>query len=702
MKTTLKDILNIIFRYSQYLAIFTLAVILIAAIFGITTTKMYRSNAKILIRLGSEQSASNQLIGNMANVYITRREQELKNELEILTSDWVMTEVAREVVKTDGQRFDQDSSLWRILYRVVDRIKNFLGLTPDAEEAIAEVKSFVANNLTVSALFESDTLELFYEHPDPEVAQRILTMVIDQFIKHHIQAYTNVKELNFLSEELDVSRRNYERLLDEQGRFTNQHGVFNDKQQLDLVMEKKRDLERALAELKADYEYHTRKLDRLQDVQGTLKPYETFNTSQILNKTRENLRNKLNEARIEKQTLLTRYQEDSRFIKDINREIVQLEKLLSSEPERVIDQKDSRKNPVYESLVTDILNLDSDVAGERAKIASLEKEMVSVGEELTNFTANNKDFQLLTKDVEFAKITYEKVFDGYLDTRLRSLISKQEITNISVIEQPSLNRVPDSPNKKKLAIITLAVLVAGNIFLLVLFSVIDTAVTNPSEIPRLCGASVEGDLPFVKPSNSGEHSFLWLYQKQVRPFQSLYTNLFLKGDQDQVILIAKSRPGEGGTTISYNLAEFMAVYQGKKVALVDFTGDNAMAKDIEGSKRVDSNYTKFYTAHITIYRFAPESDADAHKIKDNYYILETLKKDYDFIIVNIPPVIDSPDLVFLQRYVNKVILVIEAEKTSSLIVKYNLSLLKEYAFGNISALLNKRRFHIPEVLYRFL
>jgi hypothetical protein len=281
-------------------------------------------------------------------------------------------------------------------------------------------------------------------------------------------------------------------------------------------------------------------------------------------------------------------------------------------------------------------------------------------------------------------------------------MGKQGITNIAITEKPSLALTPYRPKLLQLGVITLALLVVGNFFLLLFFTMVDTTIINPSEIDRAIGRPPIGVVPIFKHPAGNDQPFLWLDQKDVLKLQNIYTNLFLKADQHRVIMLSKSRMGEGSTTLSYNLAAFMATYQDKKVALVDCHDDLPQLIGGESAERINPQYEKIDARGISIFKFIPDAAKSVQKIEDHFSILEDLKNTYDVVMVNMPPVANSPDMIFLQRYVDKALLVIEAEKTRLPIIRYNLSLLRDYGFNNPGTVLNKRRYHIPELVYRYL
>jgi len=132
MNTTFKDILDIFFRYLRYVIAFSIIIVGCTLVYVYAGKKVYTSKAQVLIRLGQEQMGSMQFMNNARNVYVTRREQELKNEEMIFLSDKVMTSSAKAILGDDAEDM----------------------------ESLTAVKKYLADKLEVKALFDSDTLSI--------------------------------------------------------------------------------------------------------------------------------------------------------------------------------------------------------------------------------------------------------------------------------------------------------------------------------------------------------------------------------------------------------------------------------------------------------------------------------------------------------------------------------------------------------------
>ena len=77
-------------------------------------------------------------------------------------------------------------------------------------------------------------------------------------------------------------------------------------------------------------------------------------------------------------------------------------------------------------------------------------------------------------------------------------------------------------------------------------------------------------------------------------------------------------------------------------------------------------------------------------------------KDYEFVVMDVPPVLNNEGASMVARLAHKVILVIQAERERWQVIRRAQELLEEAHANVIGAILNKRIMYIPEWVYRRL
>jgi Mrp family chromosome partitioning ATPase len=83
-------------------------------------------------------------------------------------------------------------------------------------------------------------------------------------------------------------------------------------------------------------------------------------------------------------------------------------------------------------------------------------------------------------------------------------------------------------------------------------------------------------------------------------------------------------------------------------------------------------------------------------------VLEELKSMYRYILLDSPPVIPFIDSTIITGMVDGVVFIIESNLTRSQVVQHAMEKLKAGGGEVMGVILNKREFHIPKWIYRFL
>lgn len=142
-------------------------------------------------------------------------------------------------------------------------------------------------------------------------------------------------------------------------------------------------------------------------------------------------------------------------------------------------------------------------------------------------------------------------------------------------------------------------------------------------------------------------------------YKSLRTNLLFCGEDKKVIAITSCTPNEGKSTVSLNLALSLAD-SGKKVLFIDadlrksvLTGRTDVTEDIKGLSSLLSHQetvediiyaTNYPNFHIIYAGQVPPNPAELLGGKYFKRFLQAVRKVYDYVIIDTPPlgsVIDS-------------------------------------------------------------
>lgn len=227
--------------------------------------------------------------------------------------------------------------------------------------------------------------------------------------------------------------------------------------------------------------------------------------------------------------------------------------------------------------------------------------------------------------------------------------------------------------------------------------------TLPVPVPR----------PKVKPYRRP-----WTLLPPHKAYEDLKTNLLnrYRDGSIKTILFAGTTHGDGVSTTASNFAIALAVDSRRKVLLIDanlrtpnlhavFRIDRSpglsdlMARNGRRARPVKVGPGNF---HVMLCG-RPHSEVLALFESPVFeQFLNKMRERYDYVIFDGPPIHDSSECRVLCAKVDGVVLVIEAGKTRQQVVLSAKKQLEEAGGKILGVVLNKRRFHIPEFIYKRL
>lgn len=186
-------------------------------------------------------------------------------------------------------------------------------------------------------------------------------------------------------------------------------------------------------------------------------------------------------------------------------------------------------------------------------------------------------------------------------------------------------------------------------------------------------------------------------------YRSFRTNIqYSSFDEEyRVLVITSAEPGEGKSTTSGNLSLSMAEGE-KSVILIDcdmrkpsihksfkLSNVKGLSDIIVGKERIEDVVVK-YNKNLTILTSGktPPNPAEMLGSKVMSALIEELKKKYDYIILDTPPVQAVADAQILSTKADGTILVVRADRTKKDSVRNAINLIKKVNGNIIGTVLN--------------
>ena len=268
--------------------------------------------------------------------------------------------------------------------------------------------------------------------------------------------------------------------------------------------------------------------------------------------------------------------------------------------------------------------------------------------------------------------------------------------NAKIIDEPVAEGGPVSPKPKMIYMIALGLGVGLPVGIIFLTSLTKFKIEGRGDVEKLTRLPIVGDVPLTGEKNGSIAVFENQNNLMSETFRNVRTNLqFMLGNGQKVILVTSTVSGEGKSFISANLAISLSLL-GKKVVIVGLDIRKPGLNKVFNISRKEQG--------ITQYLSNPEKNlmdlVQASDVSKSLYILpggtvppnptellardgldkaiETLKKNFDYVILDTAPVGMVTDTLLIGRVADLSVYVCRADYTR----KAEFTLINELAENN--------------------
>lgn len=578
-------------------------------------------------------------------------------------------EVARS--RYDGHSYDYFTSgdHYILLYSSHDRARELASMI---DVSVMEDQS--------TRMSSSSILQLVMQDIHPERSELVLAKVIEKYNELTKTYYmsSNAKTMEFIDTRLDDLSRQLSAVEGDIQQFSSRNGMIDIESQARLSLNTEATLAQQLQEVDVQ-------LALLEMISSELSGNPSFTVLPsnvgLTDATIVGFITSYNTACIERTRLVAGSSASNPVIVKLDKQIEDLRAIIQkSVSTQQANLRLQRKELQREAGRT--RGMLKNVPGQKINLAQIEREQ-SVIEPL---------YVLLQKKREETMLT---------------IVAEPDIAR--VVEYPANNTVLIGPNKRQILIFAFVIGFFLPLLLLYIISLLKTKVQNPDDIVSRTRAPLLGVVPrHVGPTfkaadmavsgSSGSSSVLSEAMRTIR------TNLsFLSG---KVLQITSSIPGEGKSFVSANVAISLCQI-GKRVILVETDlrkGRQRRTFDLPRNHKLGlSNYLSGEIAdwHDTVCPIAtfpgldvmlkgavPPNPNELLSSQRFGVLIEQLKENYDYVILDSPPYLVIADPMTLNKYVDRNIYVVRAGKADLRFVNEMDAAIKSNRLSNVSVILN--------------
>ena len=656
----------IFLKYKRIIFLVPILFGLLGFFIALNINPTFQSQATLVI----EESTKN--IVNIEEVYGSQGSQGgfmnnnyINNQIQIIESDEVLTSVILDQ-KVNAKAVGMYQKIPKS-FLSSNKLLSFFSDEQNKKKTI-NIKKYIKENLSVIQVRNSDVVNILITSGNPELAKFLLEQVIDSYLKYDVD--TKVRVTNYANAQINVR---LSKLL-EQMEIAEQK-LLNYKKENNLI---------DIGDIKE------LKIDQIKSVSKRI-----IDANRELQKKQNDLTAiKLADGNVEELLAIA----DLRSKKEVdairtninatNDNIEALQIIYKDEHpkvKKVLKTKINLDNRLKEILDENIAAAAYELANLKGFITISEEELNKAKFELQDLEEKDVALKQFVREVE----TNNKIYETFLQ-RMKETNEVKELqsSNVRIIQNALLPLSPISPNIFKITMLFYILSFGGIFILLVYFEFNSNTVMEPSNLDEL-NIPVLATLPSVKKIDKGYHLSQMFIEDVDSEFsesiRTLRTLLVAKYQKNKTILISSTYSGEGKTTVSLNAALAFSKI-GKvllvetdirrpsvlnKTTLVDEAPKSGFSDLIQGGVNVSDCLMKLPGSEIEVMTSGTRrSDlTDLTSTKKLKQFFDVLKQNYDYIIIDTPPIQPVSDTLFISQATDHNLIIVRANVTKLVGIK---------------------------------
>ncbi len=496
---SLRDIIFVLFRHKW--KIFFVFVFLFSAVTAATylMTKVYRSEAKLLIRLGRENLSVDPSISGPTVNLNQSRESEVNSEMAILTSRYLAEQLVNQMGDDTILGIDRENGVQQKqspdtgpAAKIKGALKSFLTtaeIVPDLEPHERAIKE-VLSNLSVEVEKYTNIINLTYDAPEPDTARAIMQNLMDLYLERHIEVYAAQASPDFFESQTQKVRKTLEEREEVLAEFRRQHGIVSMDRQQEILLQQISDLENQLEEAVSAIGGGTARVAALEKtLAGRDVIHELSRTTGRTNYAADDLKERLMTLRLQESDLAARYPDGYRPLLEVRDQIKQVETALAQE-DPTLTEITTGLDTNYQQLALSLETERAQLEADRARYEKLQNALQTQQNALNQLAAREVELERLTRDMQLAEQEYSEYRNNLQRANISAALDVDQVSNVSIVQPATLPLEPVKPNKPLNLALGMFLGLFGGVTIAFLLQYLDDSLQTEEDVERRLGIPV--------------------------------------------------------------------------------------------------------------------------------------------------------------------------------------------------------------------
>ncbi|MFD2400929.1 GumC family protein [Novosphingobium soli] len=364
---------------------------------------------------------------------------------------------------------------------------------------------------------------------------------------------------------------------------------------------------------------------------------------------------------------------------------------------QIDSQMRDEANRIIRALQAKAAAGDAQVRGLRDEMARLEGQQAQ--DVRARVTADS-----LQREADSKHTAYDKMADLAMESRQASQNSIAQARIIDAAETPV---APAAPNKPLLFLVSLLLGIGAGVAVITVQELMVSGVRSVEDVEGSLGIPLIGAIPALKKVQRPADNLL---EKPTSQFAEALRNVRasivgVKGgaERPKIIALTSAMPAEGKTTTALALARTMAL-SGSRTVLFDVDVRRAQMRQIASNVTGTGGTVELLQGSISLREAIQPSGLegmDQILVKEPYFssenlfgnqaihdVLGELSREYDAVILDLPPLLGLADGRFIAALSDAVVLIVKWDETPQHVVESAVNALKSDGSNLVGAVLS--------------
>lgn len=354
----------------------------------------------------------------------------------------------------------------------------------------------IRGSMTVNSLKNTNIIEINFENNNPklaaEIANTIAAVFVDESLTINRSRATEVKK--FIEEQLKEKEAELTKEEEEKLEYKKQESILFLDEETKINITQLANFQAQAAEV--DTQIVENKAELIEAHKQLKKQSETYVSSETIttNPIVQELQSQLATLEIQLPALLEKYNKGSPQITEVEIKIKETKNKISEKVAEIVGAKVTTRNPIYQSLLAQIVTLETDTISLDTKKEAIAKTIIEYENRLEKLPDKELQLARLERAVKVSENIYLILLEKYQEARINEVM---ELGDIRIIDKALVPDAPIKPKKKLNLAIGGVLGVMLGVMLVFFMEYLDNTIKTADDIERHLGLPVLGLIPKV-------------------------------------------------------------------------------------------------------------------------------------------------------------------------------------------------------------